>query len=209
LAAVAKLRGLLAGFPFVSQVDEAVALGLLLSTVSRPAYRRAPLFAVTAPVRGSGKSTLVDLAAVLATGSRAAVLAATSNAEELDKRLETSILAGDSLVSLDNLNGALRSDVLSQALTQDRVRIRTLGKSEQVEPSCDAIWSATGNNLAVAGDLSRRALVCRLDPAMERPETRRFEFTGPVPGAPGRVRQRGPDRSSGLPPGGPSRGFGP
>lgn len=176
LAAVAKLRGLLAGFPFVSGVDESVALGLLMSVVSRPAYDRAPLFAVTAPVRGSGKSTLVDVAAVLATGSRAAVLAATSNAEELEKRLNASILAGDSLVSLDNLNGALRSDLLSQALTQDRVRVRPLGSSEQVEIACDATWSATGNNLAVAGDLSRRALVCRLDPAMERPEERRFAF---------------------------------
>ena len=176
LAAVAKLRGLLAGFPFVAQVDESVALGLLLSAVSRPAFGRAPLFAVTAPVRGSGKSTLVDLAAILATGSRAAVLAATSNMEELEKRLAASILAGDSLVSLDNLNGALRSDLLSQALTQGKLRVRPLGSSEQVELSCDAVWSATGNGLAIGGDLSRRALMCRLDPEMERPETRRFEF---------------------------------
>ena len=34
---------------------------------------------------------------------------------------------------------------------------------------------ATGNNLTFAGDMTTRALVCRIDARMERPETRRFD----------------------------------
>src|SRR5262249_9972081 len=34
---------------------------------------------------------------------------------------------------------------------------------------------ANGNNLIVVGDLCRRVIRCRLDPKMERPETRQFK----------------------------------
>jgi putative DNA primase/helicase len=34
---------------------------------------------------------------------------------------------------------------------------------------------ATGNNLAVSGDMSRRTLMCFLDPQVERPELRTFD----------------------------------
>lgn len=36
---------------------------------------------------------------------------------------------------------------------------------------------ATGNNLVIDGDLVRRALICRLDAEMERPELREFNFS--------------------------------
>jgi putative DNA primase/helicase len=36
------------------------------------------------------------------------------------------------------------------------------------------MFYANGNNLTLAGDLTRRTLVCRLDPGCERPELREF-----------------------------------
>jgi putative DNA primase/helicase len=36
--------------------------------------------------------------------------------------------------------------------------------------------TATGNNLVLAGDLTRRSLICRLDPKCEQPELRSFDF---------------------------------
>jgi putative DNA primase/helicase len=175
-AALDSLRGLLAGFVFVAEVDEAVAVTLLLTAVARPALDSTPLIIVSAPVRGSGKSTLVDLAAVLATGRRCAVLSATGNPEELEKRLVGCLLSGDGLVSLDNLNGSLASDLLCQASTAEAVKLRPLGASAQVEIANTTLWTANGNNLVVAGDLARRSLVCRLDPEVERPEERTFAF---------------------------------
>lgn len=174
--AMESLNSLLVNFPFVSDVDRAVVLALILTGIVRPAVENVPLFTITAPVRGSGKSTLVDIAAVLATGRRAAVVAAVRDQEELRKRLESSMLAGDSMVSLDNLNGTLNSDLLCQATTQASVKIRPLGVSQQQEVPNTAVFAANGNNLTIAGDLSRRTLQCKLDPNCERPEEREFEF---------------------------------
>jgi len=128
-----------------------VALALLLTPLARPAVGRMPLFLVSAPVRGSGKSTLVRLASVLATGRAAPVIAATASGDELEKRLVASLLAGDSLILLDNFNGTLRSDLLSQAVTEGVLRIRRLGASEQVEVVSDSVWVANGNGLTIGG----------------------------------------------------------
>jgi len=170
------LRGLLGGFAFVDQVDKSVALALVLTAIVRPALDSTPIFNVTAPVRGSGKSTLVDIGAVLATGRRSAVLSATADPGELEKRLVGCLLSGDALVSLDNINGQLASDLLCQAITAEAVKLRPLGASAQVEVENTTLWTANGNNLTLAGDLARRALLCRLDPGMERPEDRSFKF---------------------------------
>lgn len=170
------LADLLGGFAFVEPVDCAVALALVLTAVTRPALAAVPIFAITAPVRGSGKSTLMDIAAIIATGRRSAVLSATADHAELDKRLVGCLLSGDAIVNLDNINGNLRSDLLCQATTSEAVKVRPLGASSQVEIPNTALWSANGNNLSLAGDLSRRAVLCRLDPGMERPEERTFAF---------------------------------
>ena len=55
------------------------------------------------------------------------------------------------------------------------VRTRILGKSETPEMLSNAFVSATGNNLVLVGDMTRRALLCRLDPQFERPELRKFD----------------------------------
>jgi len=39
---------------------------------------------------------------------------------------------------------------------------------------------ATGNNLVVIGDMTRRTLVCSLDAGVERPENRTFKAPDPI-----------------------------
>ncbi|HML59363.1 MAG TPA: hypothetical protein PKD41_00600 [Solidesulfovibrio sp.] len=170
------IKDLLTGFSFVEPVDRSVALALLISTMARPILDHIPLFAITAPVRGSGKSYLMDIASMIATGNRTAVLSATIDTTELEKRLIGSLISGDLLVSLDNFNGALQSDLLCQAITADTIKVRPLGASAQVEIPSTTLWSANGNNLVLSGDLPRRSLLCRLDPGCERPEERQFSF---------------------------------
>jgi putative DNA primase/helicase len=170
------LAGLLSGFSFVESVDYSVALALILTAVARPSLDTVPLFSITAPVRGSGKSTLMDIAAVIATGRRSAVLSATADRDELEKRLVGCLLSGDCIINLDNVNGVLRSDLLCQATTAEAVKVRPLGSSDQAEVPNSALWACNGNNITVASDLARRTLLCRLDPGMERPEERVFAF---------------------------------
>jgi putative DNA primase/helicase len=60
--ALAALKGLLTGFPFVTEVDRAVALSGLITPIVRGALTVAPLHAFRASTAGSGKSYLVDVA---------------------------------------------------------------------------------------------------------------------------------------------------
>jgi putative DNA primase/helicase len=60
-------------------------------------------------------------------------------------------------------------------VSQPYVRARILGLSETPELPGRTMLFATGNNLSVFGDMSRRTIMCSLDPKMERPETREFK----------------------------------
>jgi len=174
--ALTALGGLLCGFNFLDSADSAVALAQIVTLLVRPATETAPLIATTAPTRGSGKSKLGDVAAAIGTGRPCTVLSATADPIELEKRIGGIMLSGDPLVSLDNVNGVLRSDLLCQAITAPAVKVRRLGASDPIEVPNVATWLANGNNLNLAGDLARRAILCRLDPGCERPEERVFDF---------------------------------
>jgi len=175
LAALSYLRKLIDSFPFVGDADRAVALSGILTTVVRRSIPTAPLHAFNAPVAGSGKSLLVDIASMIASGRPAAVIAQGKTEEEMEKRLGAALIAGDALVSIDNCEIPLGGELLCQALTQTTLKVRILGKSLNAEVPSNAAMFATGNNLTLAGDMTRRAIRCSLDPGVERPELREFD----------------------------------
>jgi len=57
---------------------------------------------------GTGKSYLVDVIAVVATGQLCPVITASKNAEETEKRIGAILLSGIPIVSLDNLHSRPR-----------------------------------------------------------------------------------------------------
>lgn len=175
LAALGFLRPLIDSFPFIADADRAVALSGILTTAIRRSIPTAPLHAFNAPVAGSGKSMLVDIASMIVSGRPAAVIAQGKTEEEMEKRLGAALIAGDALVSIDNCETALGGELLCQALTQPTLKIRVLGKSLNAEVPSNAAMFATGNNLTLAGDMTRRAIRCSLDPGVERPELREFD----------------------------------
>lgn len=208
-AALAKIDAVLVGFPFVTDVDRAVTIAALLSAVLRPTLPACPAFAWSAPVRGSGKSKLADVAAVLATGRTAPALTWPPQEDEAEKRLGASVMAGDAVILLDNIETALRGACLNSLLTQPTVSLRLLGRSQMVRVGAAVLVLATGNNLVLHGDLSRRFLVSNLDPHDERPELRRFDFDpvdrakrerGTLVAALHTIARWGAARPSGLPP---------
>ncbi len=175
LAALSYLRKLIDSFPFVGDADRSVALSGILTTVVRRSIPTAPLHAFNAPVAGSGKSLLVDIASMIASGRPAAVIAQGKTEEEMEKRLGAAFIAGDALISIDNCEIPLGGELLCQALTQTTLKVRVLGKSLNAEVPSNAAMFATGNNLTLAGDMTRRAIRCSLDPGVERPELREFD----------------------------------
>src|SRR4029077_2471621 len=132
-------------------VDRSVAQSLFLTALCRRALDHAPLHAFSAPVAGTGKSMLVDLASILLSAHDAPVMAPGKTEEEAEKRLGAALLGGDAIVAFDNCTAALSGTLLCQALTQHRVRIRILGLSQQVGMPVSALFTATGNNLTIEG----------------------------------------------------------
>jgi hypothetical protein len=179
-AALARMKALISEFPFVDEASQSVALSGILTAMVRRSLRSAPLHAFDAPVAGTGKSKLADLASMFAAGHEAPAITPGGNKEETEKRLGSMLLAGDAVISFDNCTSALGGDALCSCLVQTMVKIRILGKSETPTIVCNAAMFANGNNFAVHGDMVRRTLLARLDPKCERPELRTFETEDPI-----------------------------
>ena len=67
----------------MSDADRSVALSAILTALDRHAMVTAPLHGFTSPTAGTGKSLLVDLAAMLATGRLTPVISQGCSEEEL------------------------------------------------------------------------------------------------------------------------------
>jgi putative DNA primase/helicase len=165
--ALSALDELLGEFPFVDEASRSVALSALITPVVRGALTVAPAHLSRAPEAGSGKSYLFDIASAIATGQLCHVIAAGRNEEETEKRLAACVLAGYPLVSIDNLNGGLGGDFLCQVTERPVLSPRVLGRSEQPKLPNRMTLFATGNNLHLVGDMTRRAVICRLDAKVE------------------------------------------
>lgn len=172
--ALALLADLLAEFPFVGDADRAVALSAFLTAAGRGALATAPLHVFGASTPGTGKSFLCDVASGVVTGRRCPVTTAGASEEEAEKRLGALLLDGTPMVSIDNVNGELAGDALCQMVERTLIQVRILGQSRMATVPVRTIVLATGNNITLRGDLVRRALACRLDAGVERPELRQF-----------------------------------
>lgn len=175
-AALARVEELIAGFPFVGGADRSVTLAAFLSGLLRPSLRTCPGFAWDAPSKASGKSKLADIVSAIASGRCAKVMTWPASPEEQEKRLGAQLLAGVGHIAIDNIEGALRGDALNSMMTQETMAIRVLGLSSMPSVPIACLLTVTGNNLVVSGDMTRRILVARIDPQMERPELREFAF---------------------------------
>jgi putative DNA primase/helicase len=168
-------EGLLGAFPFVDGASRSAAMSGLISPVVRAALGCVPMHASTAPAAGTGKSFLWDLAAGIAIGDAMPVIATGADLVEMGKRLDAQVIAGMSLLSIDNVTRPIGGDELCQLIERPSYIPRVLGKSEMKERrNCWGIY-ATGNNLRLKDDVTRRTLLVRLDAGVERPELRVFK----------------------------------
>ncbi len=175
MAAADTLAAAVGSWPYVDAGDRAAAVAMIMTMLSARAVDAVPMACVTAPTPGTGKSLLVDAAAIIATGRRAAVVSLGRDPTEAGKRLAAGLLAGDSPLAADNVETPLGDELLCQAVTQPWLSIRPLGSSTPVRVPARTALCATGNNLVIRGDLTRRVMMIRIDAGMERPETREYD----------------------------------
>lgn len=173
LLALRKLDEVFVDFPFAEEAHRSAALAYLLTLMARPAiHGPVPAFAVDATTPGTGKSLLTKVVGIIATGSEPGMTSTPTDETEWRKLITTVALEGGRMVCLDNLNGRIESSSLDSVLTSGRWRDRVLGSSATVNVAVSSVWSLTGNNMQLGGDLARRVITCRLESPLERPEER-------------------------------------
>ena len=172
-AALAFLDDFLCDFPFANEAAHAAALAALLTPTVRSAIDGpVPMFLVHAHVAGTGKGKLVNVAGIIATGAPVPCMPMVDEAE-FEKRILSALLAGQSLVVLDNIVGKVGSGTLDALLTTDgEWSGRILGRSETANLPMQLVVYVTGNNCAFRGDLTRRCIPVFLEAKEERPEHR-------------------------------------
>lgn len=172
--ALAELEETFQDFPFATPEHRASTIAALLTVLGRPAIAGStPAILHDANTRGSGKTLKADAVATIATGRATAKMSYPAEDEELEKVLAAYALRGAALISFDNITSTFGGGPLDRCLTAgDTVELRVLGKSEVPSLRWRAVIMATGNNIAIAGDTSRRVLISRLESPLENPEER-------------------------------------
>lgn len=172
-AACQTLFEVVCDFPFVKEAHRAAWLAMVLTPLARHAFAGpSPLFLIDANIRASGKSLLADAASFIVTGRLIARMSCPKEDDEMRKRITAIALGGDQMVLIDNIAAELGSASLDAALTGTMWKDRILGRSEIVEMPLVTTWSATGNNVVLLADTSRRVCHIRLESKLENPEQR-------------------------------------
>lgn len=173
--ALAILKDALSEFAFKTDIDRAVALAAMLTTILRPSVRSAPLFAFSAPTPGTGKSTLANVIGIIATGRNCAAMDFNRDENEFKKAVFASLMEGSPVTLIDNIMGEFNSSLLNIILSEETIKGRVLGFSKNASLPTTSLWLATGNNLTICGDMTRRTLICTLDAEVEKPAERQFQ----------------------------------
>ena len=172
-ASLGRIADIVCDFPFRTPADRSVAISCVLAAVSRTAFGPCPLYLYDAHTPGTGKGLLAEVPVMIATSGALPTQAVVGNVE-LEKRITSYLLGGARFVCFDNvpLGHRLGGAALDAALTGSRWTGRRLGVSELVDLPQTILFLATGNNVEIKGDLTRRTLRCQLTTELERPEQR-------------------------------------
>jgi hypothetical protein len=181
-AAVRLLLEAVCDFPFLTPAHRGAWMASLLTPLARHAFvGPAPLFAIDSNVRGAGKGLLASVNAGVLLGREISVMTAPREEVEFKKVITSIALAGDPLVLIDNVAGALGCPSLDAVLTCTTWQDRILGTNDMTAKlPMKTTWLCTGNNIEFLGDLPRRVCHIRLESKLENPEERpETEFKHP------------------------------
>lgn len=174
-------------FPFTETAGSAHTLAMTLQPFVRPLiFGATPMYLIDAPARGTGKGLLAEVANLIPLGYFAPTMSQPRDSDETEKRITSVLLEARPVVFWDNVT-RLGSEPLHAALTSQTWHGRILGKSETVTVPNRAVWLASGNNVELSDEMTRRVIPIRLDAGVERPEER-TGFT--IKDLPGYVRER-------------------
>jgi hypothetical protein len=172
MEAVLSLLEIVEDFPFKEDTHRSAWVAAFLTPLARHMYiGPSPITMIDATTRGSGKTMLADCIGYITTGAEFPRMSQAKDEEEERKRITAIAAAGTSCILLDNLT-KIGSTALDAAMTSTMWTDRMLGQTKQVTFPLMTTWYATGNNVRIQGDMSRRILHVRLETQEENPEYR-------------------------------------
>lgn len=164
---------LFSDFLFVDESSKTNMISALITAVGRSMITGcAPLFLINKPTPGTGATLLVNMVALITTGTNANLTKDPGTEEEWRKTVYSMLRDGKTLLCFDNVDGDLSSPSLSQMLTASNLESRILGKSDMKSVPNMATWIANGNGVLVADDMTRRVCYIGLDAKLAEPWTR-------------------------------------
>ena len=161
-------RDWLCDFPFESESDFENAIGYMLTIMIRPGLpigEVSPMFLITAPREGVGKTLLADVLTAAVTGIPTENRTLGSKNDEIKKELGAALRTAPEVVVFDNVESSKRLDsaVLASVVTQVRGRFRILGVSEEMSYDNRSTMLYTGSNIELTIELVKRAAAIRLE----------------------------------------------
>ena len=158
-------------FPFISNSERAHAIALMILPFVRELIDgHTPLHLIEAPLPGSGKTLLADVAAFPSLGRSIAKMAESEKSDgDYKKRITALLIEGPTFICIDNIRARLESSAISLAITCGIWKDRILQVSKNATVRVKSVWIATGNNPALSSEVTRRTIRIRIDPKMDKP----------------------------------------
>jgi len=181
LSSLARLREPFNEFPWKEEASESAFVSHILAEAARLAMERCPMYFYDAPMAGTGKSTLQEMAARIVHGTEPAMRPWVADEDEIRKSLYACLMAGDRSIWFDNVPDGIkvRSSVLEAFLTSAVWKDRKLGESVTSAIPNKTVLVASGNNMTPVSALARRSIVVRLDANTEHLRERVFKIVNP------------------------------
>lgn len=172
-AALATLYELIGDFPFRSDLDRAAWLSYVLTCVARPAVAGpCPFFVADAAAKRSGKGKTINLGGLIALGSDVASNGYSEDEDEVQKVIGSKLIGAAPVFHFDNVDIPFGNQHLERLATSYVFETRKLGASEMLMARNVTVWTASGNNLRVRGDMGPRCIQWRLVSPMVDPQAR-------------------------------------
>lgn len=178
------LYSVIGKFPFDSAASRTHLVAMLTQHFVRELIDGpTPLYAISAPEPGSGKTFLASIANILATGEKESEENRSGwlgdmDAQRKDITSKINRNGAPALLLIDNVEeGRVFGDGwFSSSFTSRTYNDRPVHSGVELSVPNKWIWVATGNNFQLTPETARRSVSIRLDAKHSRPAERKFSF---------------------------------
>lgn len=178
-ASVDFLKDFLREFPFADDQGRSLScqIAAMMSRFASsllPEQAQIPMCVFNANGPAAGKSLLAMVVEIPVRGY-ASMRSFPEEKEELQKVLDSEVLAGSDSIIFDNVKDRVDSSYLEQFLTSSVVSVRRLGSSTKHEIAKQTLVLLTANQAECSADLARRSIFVDLFNKEADPQARKIE----------------------------------